>query len=141
MSREPSAHHLLGRPNEGNLILLVGPSYERVQETAKKAGIATRDAFRAGNVDALAKTAAAYSASLALIAVVAEVEGLLDRTSFGSRLTDLAYTVDRVVYCGTQGAALVHPRRPHTRMEVRGGIILVHQKINVIKMGEAASWT
>lgn len=135
MSGTVGAHHLLGRANEGKLILLVGPEYGRMQQMAALSGIEARDISRIANLEMLKAGVLLSGRSLAVIASAPEVEGNLDRTAFGSRLTALAYSADKVIYCGTQGGVLVHPQHPSTRMSVRQGKVTVTQTVNVVRTG------
>lgn len=116
-----AAKLLLGRPDKGEVILLVGPAYGRMQQMAAEAGIEVREAAKVQDVLALRENAALTGRSIALIASAPEVDGLLDRASFGPVSARLAYEVDRVVYGGTVTATLVHPVPRGTAMRVNGG--------------------
>lgn len=134
------AHLLLGNAATGELILLVGPEYGRLQQLAADAGIEVREASQVGDVRMLKAGLALSGRSLALIASIPEVEGLLDRASFGRDLSELAFQADRVVYGGSDGTVLVHPRYPGTRMEVTQGTVRFSQTLNTIE-GENAKAT
>lgn len=131
------AHHLLGPVNAGDLILVAGPNFERMKKMVATAGIEARDASKVRDVYALKESVALRKTSLALLASVAEVEGILDRSIFGSHLIELAYEADRVVYYGMQGGVLMHPQYPGTRVEVRQGAIRVRQEALVAVTGGA----
>lgn len=130
------AHHLLGRSNERLLILLVGPEYGQMQQMAALAGIEVCEARTVTDPMLTKLDVTLNGRSLALIASVPEVEGILDRSAFGPHLMDLAYAVDKVVYCGQSGGVLVHPQTPGTHVEVRSGAVHVDQKFDVVAPGE-----
>lgn len=132
-----AAHHLLGRSGDGQMILLVGPDYSRMQQMAAQAGIETREVGRTQNLNTEIPRAEVTTSgrSLVFLASVPEVEGRLDRSSFGPRLTDLAYEADRVVYAGTDGAVMVHPLPAGDWMEIRGGAIRTHKVLDVVADG------
>jgi len=127
MNDVTGAHLLLGKADQGELILLIGPDYGRMQQSAAEAGIETRDANRVRDLDLIKKSLAASGRSLALTASTPEVEGILDRSSFPGDLARIAYDyADRVIYFGTLGAVLLHPssrgvymRLQHGRLQVR----------------------
>jgi hypothetical protein len=123
------ARHLLGRPDEGLAILLVGPDYGRMRQMAEAAGIEARDAGRLQAADArMLRTGVMISGrSLVLLGSVVEVEGLLDRSAFGPGLTSLAYAVDRVVYAGSEDVVMVYPQAPGAWTEVRHGLVTDHR--------------
>lgn len=135
-----AAHHLLGRSGDGQMILLVGPDYSRMQQMAAQAGIETREVGRTQNLNTEIPRAEVTTSgrSLVFLASVPEVEGRLDRSSFGPRLTDLAYEADRVVYAGTDGAVMVHPLPAGDWMEIRGGAIGTHKVLDVVADGTVA---
>lgn len=135
-----AAHHLLGRSGDGQMILLVGPDYSRMQQMAAQAGIETREVGRTQNLNTEIPRAEVTTSgrSLVFLASVPEVEGRLDRSSFGPRLTDMAYEADRVVYAGTDGAVMVHPLPAGDWMEVRGGVIRTHKALDMVADGTVA---
>jgi hypothetical protein len=132
-----AAHHLLGRSGDGQMILLVGPDYLRMQQMAAQAGIETREVGRTENLNAEIIRAEVVTSgrSLVFMASVPEVEGRLDRSSFGPRLTDLAYEADRVVYAGADGAVMVHPLPAGDWMDVLGGVIRMHKALDIVADG------
>jgi hypothetical protein len=132
------AHHLLGRPDEGLAILLVGPDYGGMRQMAELAGIEARDAGRLQTADArMLRTGVMISGrSLVLIGSTVEVEGLLDRSAFGPWLTSLAYAVDRVVYAGSDTAVMVHPQAPGAWTEVRHGLVTHHRAPDAMALPE-----
>lgn len=127
---------MLGRAGAGELILFVGPNYERMQMRASLTGFETRRASRTEDTQALKARIAASGRSLILLASAAEVEGPLDRTAFGPDLVHLVYDADRVVYFGIESSVVVHPLPSHTRMEVRHGVLLVRQEATVVHAGQ-----
>lgn len=131
------AHFLLGMAEPGELILMVGPEYGRMQQKAAEAGIEVREASKVQDVQTLKAGLAITGRSLALIASTPEVEGVLDRSAFGPNLTDLVYSVDRVVYFGASSNVLVHPTKPGTRLEMHGGALRVHQHLDFVAPREA----
>lgn len=133
---EFGAHLLLGHADAGELILMVGPEYGTMQQRAAEAGIKVRDASCVRDVQTLKVGLALSGRSLALIASTPEVEGVLDRTAFGPGLTGLAHAADRVLYFGASGAVLVHPVKAGTRLEVHGGVLRMHQHLDVVSPGE-----
>lgn len=136
-----AAHHLLGRSGDGQMILLVGPDYSRMQQMAAQAGIETREVgCMQQNLSAEIPRAEVTTSgrSLVFLASVPEVEGRLDRSSFGPRLTDLAYEADRVVYAGTDGAVMVHPLPAGDWMEIQGGVIRTHKALDMVADGTVA---
>lgn len=135
-----AAHHLLGRSGDGQMILLVGPDYGRMRQMAAQAGIEIREVGRTQNLNAEIPRAEVTTSgrSLVFLASVPEVEGRLDRSSFGPRLTELAYEADRVVYAGTDGAVMVHPLPAGDWMEIRGGAIRTHKMLDVVADGTVA---
>lgn len=130
------AQYLLGRPDKGELILLVGPEYGRMQQMAAEVGIEVREAHRVRDVEALKANTALTGRSLVLIASVPEVEGILDRASFGPGLSDLAYEADRVIYGGSEGVVVVHPVAQGTAMKVLGGRLCIQQHLGTVESGE-----
>jgi hypothetical protein len=135
-----AAHHLLGRTEDSNLILLAGPDYARMRQLIGSSGIPWKEVHEVGNdhddVERLREQVARRRESLIIIASMHEVEGRLDRSAFERRLTHFAYGADRVIYAGLNGAALVWPVRAGTRMEVVSGNLRVHQSIDVVAAGE-----
>lgn len=136
MGELSGAHRLLGRADRGELILLIGPEYGRMQQSAAEAGIEVREANRVQDIQTLKAGLAISGRSLALIASTPEVEGALDRSAFGASLTGLAYDVDRIVYFGSGGSVIVHPMDKGTRMEIHQGRLRVHQKLDMVGPGE-----
>lgn len=135
---EFAAQLLLGHVDAGELILTVGPEYQRMQQTAAEAGIQVRRASQVwDNMQSLKAGVAVSGKSLALTASASEVEGILDRSAFGPHITEMAYDVDRVVYFGSGGAVVVHPVSPGTCLEVRGGVLRVRQHLDSVGPGEA----
>lgn len=134
-----AAHHLLGKPGDGNLILLAGPNYERMTQLVSDSGIASMRFSEVNGLDALKTRVDLSRTSVIVIAPLHEVEGLLDRSAFDGRLTDLAYSADRVVYAGSNGAVLVHPASPGTTMEVRGGRLAVRQRLDEVEAGHTVT--
>lgn len=122
------AHRLLGTRAQRQLILLFGPNYPAMQALAAAAGITTRDLHPALNARTLLSDAlhdrekiALSGASIALLASTPEVEGILDLSATGPHLTEVAYMVDRAVYCGSHIDIRVHPRQPGTAVYLRNG--------------------
>lgn len=136
MGELSGAHRLLGRADGGELILLVGPEYGRMQQSAAEAGIEAREANRVQDVQTLKAGLIISGRSLALIASAPEVEGPLDRSAFGANLTNLAYDADRVVYFGSGGSVVVHPMDKGTRKEIRNGRLCVRQALDTVGPGE-----
>lgn len=130
------AHHLLDKANKGLLILLVGPEYQRMQQMAAQAGIEVQEASSVQDPALTKLHATLNSRSLALIASVPEVEGILDRSAFGPHLVDLAYAADKVIYCGTSGAVLIHPQPSSTHIAIRSGTVHIDQEMDVVGPGE-----
>lgn len=133
-----SAYHLLGRVEDGNLILLAGPDYLRILRLARLSGIPVVEAVSVPDlkdVDGLKARIAQTGESQLVIASMHEIEGRLDRSSFDRRLIDLAYSADRVVYAGLNGAAIIHPVDPGTRMRVVGGNLRVTQQLEEVTAG------
>lgn len=131
-----AAHHLLGKANEGNLILMAGPDYRRMMTLAEAAGMATLTPRHVTDIESLKLRVELSRESVVVIASMPEVEGRLDRSAFERNLIDLAYAADRVVYAGTQGAVLVWPQSEETRTTLRNGRVTVHQKLDVVSEGE-----
>lgn len=126
---------LLGRPDRGELILMIGPAYARMKKTAEAAGFETRDAADVQDVQMLRAGLALSGESLVILASASEVEGRLDRAAFGP-LSDLAYEANRVVYGGTQGHVVLHPVSKGTEMSIRNGSLLLRHHIDVVGEGE-----
>lgn len=135
MGRNAAAHPLLGRSDKGELTLLVGPDYGLMQQLAAEAGIEVREAGQVQNVHMIKAGLAITKGSLALIASTPEVEGILDRASFGPALSDLAFEADRVIYGGQSGAILVHPRYPGTSLRIQDGELKIRQEIDALDSG------
>ena len=134
-----AAYHLLGRLQDGNLILLAGPDYIRVRELASTSGIPVLTAAELPypeDVEDLKGRIARTGESVLVIASMCEVEGRLDRSAFERPLIDLAYGADRVVYAGFNGAVLVHPVARGTRMTATGGSLRVQQDLETVAAGE-----
>lgn len=131
-----SAHHLLGKSNEGNLILVAGPDHRRMYGMAEAAGISVLDPRNVTDIESLKTRISLSRESVAVVASMPEIEGTLDRSAFDRRLIDLAYAADRVVYAGLLGAVLVWPQHPDTRTTVRNGRVSVHQNLDVVAAGE-----
>ena len=131
------AQYLLGRPDKGELILFVGPEYGRMQQMAAEVGIEVREALRVRDIQMLKAGTALSGKSLILIASVPEVDGILDRASFGPSLSELAYEVDRVIYGGSGGLVVVHPVAPGTAMQIIGGAFRMQQHISTVTDGMA----
>lgn len=134
-----AAYRLLGRLEDGNLILLAGPDYNRVRELASSSGIPAVEATSVTtpeDVESLKDEVAQKGRSILVTASMYEVEGRLDRSAFERRLTDLAYSADRVVYAGLNGVAVIHPVTRGTMMAVTDGNLRVHQELGVVSAGE-----
>jgi hypothetical protein len=127
-----AAHHLLGNPGDGSLILLAGPDYARTKSIAVESGMSFQELREVVDPALLRAEIAHTGRSVVVIASMYEVEGRLDRSAFDGRLTELAYEADRVVYAGTQGAALVWPEAPDTERRVNGGYIQVIKRLDVV---------
>jgi hypothetical protein len=121
--------------DNGELILFVGPDYQRMQVRARMAGFTTRQASRMEDVQALKAEIAASGKSLILLASAPEVEGPLDRSAFGN-LAYLVYGADRVVYFGVESSVVIHPLAASTRLTVRHGTLHVHQTLDTVAPGE-----
>lgn len=134
-----SAHHLLGKPNDGELVLLVGPNGDRLRDMATKSKIPLKDtranASNESDVEMLRGIVDMSGMSALVIRCVPEVEGILDRSSFHPH-HELAFAADRIVYAGPDGAILVWPQRDGTSMRIDGGRLQVRQKIDVVAEGE-----
>jgi hypothetical protein len=121
--------------DNGELILFVGPDYQRMQVRARMAGFPTRQASRTEDVQALKEEIAASGKSLILLASAPEVEGSLDRSAFAD-LAHLAYGSDRVVYFGVESSVVIHPLPASTRLTARHGALHVHQAVDTVAPGE-----
>lgn len=140
--KEVAAHHLLGRIEDASLVLLAGPDYLRILGLARLSGIPVVEAVSVPNledVEDLKTRIAQTGESQLVIASMHEIEGRLDRSSFERRLIDLAYSADRVVYAGLNGAAIIHPVAPGTRMQVIGGNLRVTQHLDLVEAGASAT--
>jgi hypothetical protein len=126
---------ILGRPDRGELILMVGPAYTRMKMTAEGAGFETRDASGVTDPEELRAGLAASGKSLVVLASAPEVEGRLDRAAFGP-LVNLAYAANRVVYGGTQANVVLHPVSPGTEMTINNGTLSVRHYIKTVGEGE-----
>lgn len=136
MGEANGVHRLLGEADDGELILLVGPEYGRMQQSAAEAGIEVREANQVQDIRTLKAGVAISGRSLALVACTTEVEGPLDRNAFGAPLAGLAYEVDRIIYFGSGGTVLIHPSPRGTRREIRNGNLCVFQKLDTVGPGE-----
>ncbi|MFE0472365.1 hypothetical protein ACFW2V_12160 [Streptomyces sp. NPDC058947] len=125
----------LAQPGASELVLFVGPNYEQMQARADMAGFETRRASRTEDAQALKARIAASGRSLILLASAPEVEGRLDRSSFGPDLVHLVYDADRVVYFGIESSVVIHPLPSRTRLEVRHGALRIHQEAAVVHPG------
>jgi hypothetical protein len=126
MIESSDGHGLIGSPDGGQLVLLVGPAYQRMIQTAADAGIPMQDARYVRDHAALKAMAATSGRTEVLLASVSEVEGILDRSAFGP-YTELAYLADRVIYGGMQDDVPVWPLEAGLGLEVRGGVASLHR--------------
>jgi hypothetical protein len=134
-----AAYHLLGRVEDGNLILLAGPDHARIQSLAAASGIPYMDVREAGDADELRARVIQAGQSVLVTASMHEIEGRLDRSAFAARLVDFTYGADLVVYAGLNGAAKVWPVNPGTAMQVVNGNLRVSQKLDVVAAGETVT--
>lgn len=135
-----SAHHLLGKPGDGEIVFLVGPDGDRLRELANRSQIPLKDtqtnASTENDVEMLRGIVEMSGMSALIIRCVPEVEGILDRSAFHPH-HELAYAADRVVYAGPQGAVLVWPQREGTTIRVgRNGSFQIRQRLDVVAEGE-----
>jgi hypothetical protein len=129
------ARRLMGSANEGKLILMVGPASSLMRQMATLTGIPVRDAGAVKDPKNLARSVRRNGTSLALLSVAHEIEGPLNRYSFGKRLQGVVQVADKVIYCGIQGGVLVHPTPPGVYMEVRRGVIRIRRQMPVMRPG------
>lgn len=130
MSSSATARLMLGRPDKGDLILLAGPAHDAMKQLAASAGIEVRELRPEQGIWDLKAAVARQGRSLALIARIPEIDGLLDRSAFGRDLSDLAHRVDRVLYGGTTGTVLVHPLPRGTRMCLTDGVLHMRHRMD-----------
>lgn len=135
-----AAHDLLGKSGDGNLVLLAGPDWGRMLDLVESSGLRyTRAAglTDAENVAALKEEIADRNETVVALALMPEVEGRLDRSSFGRNLISLAYGADRIVYAGPRAAILIWPEPKGTQRTVRDGNVVVRQNITTVAAGES----
>ena len=126
MIESSDEHGLIGPPDGGQLVLLVGPAYERMLQTAAGTGIPVQCAGYVRDYAALKAVTATSGRTVIVLASVSEVEGILDRSAFGPH-TEVAYLADRVIYGGMQGDVPVWPLESGLGLEVRGGTASLHR--------------
>lgn len=137
-----AAHHLLGKANDGNLVLLAGPDWPRILGLVEGSGLRYVKASGLAEVEEVAelkKEIADKNQTIVVIASMPEVEGRLDRSTFERNLINLAYAADRVIYAGHRAAILVWPEAKGTRRALKGGHLVVIHQSDTVAAGETVT--